>query len=248
MIEVKAVRKRFGDQTVLDGITFSIAKGTVTSIIGRSGGGKSVLLKHLVGLETPDSGEVLIGGENLSLLSGPELNRLRRRCGVLFQEGALFDYLSARENVAFPLREHTKLSAREIDDLADAKLATVGLAGHETKFPAQISGGMRKRVALARALALDPDIVFFDEPTAGLDPITKAAIYELILRTHRERVVTYVIASHDIAGVFNISDEIMVLWQGKIVARGNPAQMRDDPHPAVRQFVSGSLKGPMTDE
>ncbi len=248
MIQVKAVEKRFGDQKVLDGITFNIPSGTVTSIIGRSGGGKSVLLKHLIGLERPDSGEIVINGQNLGTLSGPDLNRLRRQCGVLFQEGALFDYFSVRENVAFPLREHTRLAEQEIQALVDAKLTTVGLVSHAEKFPAQISGGMRKRVALARALALDPDIVFFDEPTSGLDPITRTAIYELILSSHRERSVTYVIVSHDIKGVFRISDEIMMLWEGKIVARGDPEQMRNNPHPAVQQFVAGSLTGPMTDD
>ena len=242
MIVVKDVHKRYGDQKVLDGISFDILRGSVTTIIGRSGGGKSVLLKHMIGLETPDAGEIVIDGVNVVSLGGGELNRLRRRFGVLFQEGALFDFLTAHDNVAFPLREHTRLSESEIGDIVRAKLETVELTGHGEKFPSQLSGGMRKRVALARALAMDPDIVFFDEPTAGLDPITRAAIYDLIIRTHKVSLVTYVIVSHDIEGAFAISNEIMMLWEGQIVASGSPEEMRNSRNRIVRQFISGPFK------
>jgi len=245
MISVNGVRKRYGDQQVLDGVSFHVRAGTVTTIIGRSGGGKTVLLKHMIGLETPDAGEIVVDGENLIGMRGPALNRIRRRFGVLFQEGALLDSLTARENVAFPLREHSRLSDSEIDTVVTSRLATVGLAEHGDKYPSQISTGMRRRVGLARALALDPDIVFFDEPTAGLDPITTSAIYALILRTHRERSVTYVLVSHDIEGVFAISDEVMMLWDGKIVASGEPIAIKNSSDPVIQQFVTGSLKGPI---
>lgn len=248
MIVVENVHKRYGEQTVLDGISFQIRKGTVTTIIGRSGGGKSVLLKHLIGLERPDRGKIAIDGENLVDMSGPSLNRMRRRFGVLFQEGALFDSLTVSENVAFPVREHTSLSEEEIREVVATKLAAVGLSHHSDKLPAQISGGMRKRVGLARALALNPEIVFFDEPTSGLDPIIKTAIYALLVKTHRERSITYVVVSHDIEGVFDISDEIMMLWDGRIVAHGTADEMRSNPDPVVRQFISGSLKGPIQAE
>lgn len=245
MIVVEDVHKRYGDQIVLDGISFRILKGTVTTIIGRSGGGKSVLLKHLIGLERPDKGTIAIDGENLVDMSGLDLNRMRRRFGVLFQEGALFDSLTVSENVAFPLREHTSLTEEEIKEVVATKLAAVGLSDHGNKLPAQISGGMRKRVGLARALALDPEIVFFDEPTSGLDPIIKSAIYGLLVRTHRERSITYVVVSHDIKGVFDISDEVMMLWDGRIVSHGTAEEMRNNPDPLVRQFITGSLKGPI---
>jgi phospholipid/cholesterol/gamma-HCH transport system ATP-binding protein len=248
MIVVEDVHKRYGEQIVLDGISFNILKGTVTSIIGRSGGGKSVLLKHLIGLERPDTGAIAVDGENLVDMSSPNLNRMRRRFGVLFQEGALFDSLTIGENVAFPIREHTSLSEEEIEEIVATKLAAVGLSDHSGKLPAQISGGMRKRVGLARALALDPEIVFFDEPTSGLDPVLKAAIYALIVRTHRERAITYVVVSHDIEGVFDISDEVMMLWDGQIVAQGTAEEMRSNSDPVVRQFISGSLEGPIQAE
>lgn len=245
MIQVNNVHKQYGDQKVLDGISLSIRKGTVTTIIGRSGGGKSVLLKHLIGLERPDSGDIIIDGESIVGMRGSDVIRVRRRFGILFQDGALFDSLSVAENVAFPLREHTRLKESEIMAVVKEKLAGVGMSGHDEKFPAQISGGMRKRVGLARALALDPDIVFFDEPTSGLDPVTKGAIYRLIKKTHVERSMTYVIVSHDIQGVFDISDEVMMLWEGRILAGGPPGEMRQSSDPVVRQFLNGSADGPI---
>lgn len=248
MISVRNLHKRYGEQTVLDGVSFDIARGSVSTIIGRSGGGKSVLLKHLIGLEKPDSGEIVIDGINLVGIAPAQLNKLRMRFGVLFQGGALFDSLSVRENVAFPLREHTRLSEKEIQDQVMSLLAMVELADHAEKFPSQISGGMQKRVGLARALALDPDIVFFDEPTSGLDPLTRSSIYALIDRTHKERSATYVMVSHDIRGVFAISQQLMMLWGGKIVARGTPDEMKRNADPVVRQFITGSLFGPVGGE
>jgi len=245
MIAVQGVHKRYGDQKVLNGVDLSIAGGTVTTIIGRSGGGKSVLLRHLIGLERPDEGEILIDGADIVGMDSIDLNKMRRRFGVLFQEGALFDSFSVRDNVAFPLREHTGLSDSVIEEIAEIKLSAVGLEEHADKFPSQISGGMRKRVGLARALALDPDIVFFDEPTAGLDPLTKASIYSLIIRAHRESSITYVMVSHDIGGILDVSDQIMMLWEGRIIAQGTPKEIVNNPDPLVQQFVTGSLRGPI---
>jgi phospholipid/cholesterol/gamma-HCH transport system ATP-binding protein len=246
MLMARRLYRRFGEQQVLDGVDLQAQRGTVTTIIGRSGGGKSVLLRHLTGLEKPDSGEILVDGEDLVLMSDPELNEVRKRFGILFQGAALFDSYTVFDNVAFPLREHTDLSEDEIEDTVHRLLARSGLTGHEFKSPSQISGGMRKRVGLARALAMQPELVFFDEPTSGLDPITKAGFYELIKETHRESAVTYVIVSHDIRGSFEISDQIMMLWDGKILCSGSPDEIRDNPDPVVRQFITGSATGPIS--
>jgi phospholipid/cholesterol/gamma-HCH transport system ATP-binding protein len=248
MILLEDVHKTYGKQKVLNGVNLRIESGSVTTIMGRSGAGKSVLLRHLIGLEEPDAGRIIIAGENIVGMKTVELNKIRRRCGVLFQDGALFDSLSVRENVAFPIVEHLRLKPSEVDEVVDKKLALVGLSGHADKFPATLSGGMRKRVGLARALALDPDVVFFDEPTSGLDPITKGFIYQLIVATHRSRSMTYVLVSHDVQGALEISDNIMLLIDGKIAAQGTPEEIRASTNPVVRQFISGSLKGPITIE
>jgi phospholipid/cholesterol/gamma-HCH transport system ATP-binding protein len=213
--------------------------------MGRSGAGKSVLMKHMIGLERPDSGRILIDERNIVGMNTPQLNKIRRRFGVLFQDGALFDSLSVKDNVAFPLREHLKVSERQVSDIVHDKLALVGMTGHEDKFPGALSGGMRKRVGLARALALEPDIVFFDEPTSGLDPITKGVIYRLIMDTHARRSTTYVLVSHDIKGILELSDEVMLLFDGKIIVQGTPEEIRNSSDLAVRQFLTGSPEGPM---
>ncbi len=245
MIQVIDVHKQFGHQKVLDGINFNIRGSAITTIIGRSGGGKSVLLKHLTGLMSPDSGKILIDGENIVGMASEDLNRMRRRFGILFQDGALFDSFTVGENVAFPLREHTEMSDEEIMEVVRAKLEMVELEGTEEKYPYQISGGMRKRVGLARALALDPEIVFFDEPTAGLDPLTKAVFYSTISRAHQITCVTFVMVSHDIRGVMEVSNEILMLWEGKILAQGSPDEIKSNPSPIVQQFITGSAKGPI---
>jgi phospholipid/cholesterol/gamma-HCH transport system ATP-binding protein len=246
MILVKEVHKSYGKQKVLDGVSFEVERGSVTTIMGGSGSGKSVLVRQMLGLERPDSGEIIIDGKNIVGMNSAELNQIRRRFGVLFQEAALFDSLTVMENVAFPAREHLKLSKKELRELVENKLAGVGMARHKEKFPAELSGGMRKRVGLARALTLDPDVVFFDEPDSGLDPITKATIYDLILTAHRERTVTYVLVSHDTAGAMEISDKIMILMNGKIVEQGSPLGVKNSTDPAIRQFLSGSLDGPLS--
>ncbi len=245
MIKVENLHKKFNDQKVLAGVNFGIKTGSVTSLMGRSGAGKSVLLRILIGLDKPDSGSVWIDGQNLVGLKLKQLNKVRVRFGVLFQEGALFDSLSISENVAFPLRERTKLSSSQIRELVDDHLEQVGLFNHGHKFPSELSGGMRKRAGLARALVTKPDIVFFDEPTSGLDPITKSTIYRLIEKTHAQREMTYVIISHDIKGVLDISNEIMVLNEGQIVARGNPEELSQSSDPLVQQFLTGSPDGPI---
>jgi phospholipid/cholesterol/gamma-HCH transport system ATP-binding protein len=245
MIRVKDVHKRYGSQVVLDGVTFRVENGSITTIIGRSGQGKSVLLRHLMGLELPDSGSIVINGEEIVGMKTRDLNRIRRCFGFLFQDGALFDSLSVRENVAFPLREHTDLSEKEIMDVVSDKFVEVGVTGHADKAPGEVSGGMRKRVGLARALAMDPDIVFFDEPTSGLDPITKGAIYSLISKTHVERAVTYVLVSHDIQGVLDVSEKVMLLFDGKIRQEGTPEEIRNSSDPVIQQFITGSPDGPI---
>jgi phospholipid/cholesterol/gamma-HCH transport system ATP-binding protein len=248
MIHVEELYKRYGDQQVLNGVTFDIRTGSVTTLMGLSGSGKSVLMRHMIGLEKPDRGAILVDGENIVGMKPKQLNRIRRRFGVLFQEDALFDSLSVRENVAFPIREHRNLSEITIQEIVVEKLTNVGMSEHQEKFPAELSGGMRKRVGLARALALEPEIVFFDEPTTGLDPITKSAIYRLIEQTHSESSITYVLVSHDVQGVLEVSDEIMLLFDGRIAGRGSPSEIRDSLDPAVKQFMTGSSDGPLSIE
>jgi len=236
MIRVDDLQKHYGAQEVLKGVSFHVREGTITTIMGLSGSGKSVLIRHLIGLEIPDRGGVYIRGENIVGMKARELNRIRRSFGVLFQEAALFDSLSVAENVAFPLREHFKISNREIRDIVEDRLTQVGMNGHEEKFPAQLSGGMRRRVGLARALVLDPDIVFFDEPTTGLDPVTASSIFGLIDRTHRQRTMTYVLVSHDIQGALEVSDQIMFLVNGRITEAGTPQDMSRSSDPIIQQF------------
>jgi phospholipid/cholesterol/gamma-HCH transport system ATP-binding protein len=245
MIELDNVQKRFGDQEVLRDVSFGVKKGSITTLIGRSGAGKSLLLRHMIGLDRPDSGHILINGSDIIGMRTSQINKIRREFGVLFQDGALFDSMSVTDNVAFPLREHTTLTDMEILDVVENKLEVVGLRRHGQKFPSELSGGMRKRVGLARALALDPELVFFDEPTSGLDPITRGAIYRLIENTHVEGKTTYFLVSHDISGVMAISSDIMMLHAGRIVAQGPPESFMTSSDPVVQQFLKGSPDGPI---
>lgn len=241
MIKVKDVHKRYGNQTVLDGINLRIRRSTITAIVGGSGEGKSVLLRIMIGLEPPDQGEVFVNDQNIVGMKTRELNKIRRKFGVLFQDAALFDYLSVGENVAFPIREHLKLSEKEVQDLVDKKLAEVGLSGEQNKKVAELSGGMRKRVGLARALALEPEIVFFDEPTTGLDPVTAANIYELIVKTRAERPVTYVIVTHDVQRVLEFGNEIIMIHGGKVISTATPEEIKNNPGHIIHRFMMGSL-------
>lgn len=245
MIRVDGVYKRYGSQQVLEGATFSIPASKITTIMGRSGSGKSCLIRHMIGLEKPDRGAIFVDGKNIVGMKALGLNRIRRRFGVLFQEGALFDSLTVRENVAFPIREHKRLPENQVIELVGEKLSRVGMKDHQHKYPSELSGGMKKRVGLARALALQPEIVLFDEPTAGLDPITRSVIHRLIRETHEETATTYVLVSHDIEGMLDLSDEIIMLLNGRIASRGTPDEIRRSRDPAVRQFITGSPEGPI---
>lgn len=237
VIQVKNLTKSFGSQKVLDGVNLEIERGQTTVIIGKSGGGKSVLMKHLIGLMKPDSGEIWVDGVEITLLSEKKLNEVRKRCGMLFQEAALFDSMTVYDNVAFPLREHRHPPEREVEQLVEERLKQVGLLPFGDRMPAELSGGMKKRVGLARALILDPEIILFDEPTSALDPVIALTINDLIKETQVRLKKTYVVISHDIAGMLRIADKVAMLADGKIVAFGTPYEVRRVEHPAVVEFV-----------
>lgn len=241
-MDEKAVRivdlhKSFGAQKVLDGIDLEIEKGKITVIIGKSGGGKSVLLKHIIGLIKPDLGEIWIDGMDITKLKEKELNNVRMHFGMLFQEAALFDSMNVYDNVAFPLREHTKMSEREIEKIVEEKLSRVGLLGFTERMPSDLSGGMRKRVGLARALVLDPEMILFDEPTSALDPVISLTILDLIKETQKYLKKTFIVISHDILGMFRIADRVAMLYDGKIVEYGTPFEIRRSSNEATNEFL-----------
>ena len=239
MITVVGLTKSFGRQPVLRQLDLEVPTGSVTVIIGRSGGGKSVFLKHLIGLLHPDAGRVLVDGAEITRLRGRALDAVRRRYGVVFQGGALFDSMTCWDNVAFPLREKLRLRRAEVGKRVETALAQVGLEGVGGKNPAEISGGMRKRVAIARALVTEPEIVFFDEPTTGLDPILVNTIHRLIQGLHRKLGFTAVMVSHEIPEIFEIADTVAMLHEGRIVEVGTPATIQASTNPVVRQFIRG---------
>ena len=245
IIELRDIYKSFGSQQVLKGINLAIPRGETTVIIGRSGGGKSVMLKHMIGLIKPDSGQVLVEGQDIVTMGDHRLNQVRRRFGMLFQDAALFDSMNVLDNVAFPLREHTRLPEQEIKDKVAEKLAMVGLTGVEKKMPGELSGGMRKRVGLARAITLEPEIILYDEPTTGLDPPLSAAINRLISETQERLGVTSVVISHDIEGAYEVGHNIAMLYLGKIIAQGAPSAIRDSSDEVVQQFIHGWAEGPI---
>lgn len=245
MIQLISLHKSFGKQKVLNGLDLEIEDGKTTVIIGRSGGGKSVLLKHIIGLMRPDSGEVLIDGTDITKLGEGALNDIRKRFGMLFQEAALFDSMTVGENVAFPLREHTRMKEEEIRQTVADRLCSVGLRGVEEKMPSELSGGMRKRVGLARAIAMQPRIVLFDEPTTGLDPVMTEAINRLIVETQKSFHLTCIVISHDIRSIFEIGDRIAMLYEGEIIEYGTPDELRASQNPVVVQFLAGSIEGPI---
>ncbi len=238
MIRLVNLEKSFGEQKVLDKLNLTIDEGKITVIIGRSGEGKSVLLKHIIGLLRPDAGEIWVDDKEITQLKPRELNKVRRKFGMLFQEAALFDSMTVGENVAFPLHEHTKKKEKEIESLVSTLLKEVGLEGTEEKMPSQLSGGMRKRVGLARALALNPQIVLFDEPTTGLDPIMTEAIAELILETKEKFGITAVVISHDLPLTFKIADEIAMIYQGKIIAKAPPEEFVGTDSEIIQKFLN----------
>lgn len=237
VIRVVDLHKSFNSQRVLDGINLEIERGKITVIIGKSGGGKSVLMKHLIGLMKPDRGEIWIDGVDIARLKERELNKVRRKFGMLFQEAALFDSMNVIENVEFPLREHTVLPLKEIRRRADERLNEVGLLGFGDRMPSELSGGMKKRVGLARALVLDPEIILFDEPTSALDPIMSLTIQDLIKETQIHLKKTYVVISHDIAGMFRIADKVAMLYEGTIIAFGTPDEVKRSQDEAVQEFL-----------
>lgn len=243
-VEFAHVSKAFSGRVVLQDVDLRIPSGRTTVIIGPSGAGKSVFLKLLVGLLQPDEGRILVEGEDLTRLDEEGLYRLRRRIGMLFQDGALFDSMTVGENVAFPLRRHTRMGEAEIDASVASVLAAVGLPGIEDRMPSELSGGMRKRVGLARAIVLDPDIVLFDEPSSGLDPVTSDAIDQLIVEMRERLGKTFIVISHDIVGTFRIADHIAMLHGGRIVARGTPEEMRHSADPVVRAFLRRNIPLP----
>lgn len=244
-IEYKAVRKSFDENQVLRDVDFQIPRGRITAIIGRSGEGKSVLLKHSLGLLSPDSGEVLVDDVDISKLRGRELNQARSKFGMLFQGAALFDSMTVEENVAFPLLEHSALTRAEVARHVKEKLRLVGLGDVETKMPSQLSGGMKKRVGLARAIIREPEIVLYDEPTTGLDPILTDSIHRLIIQMQEVLQVTSVMVSHDVEKVLEFAHYIGMLHQGRMVFAGAPDELRASDDPIVRQFIAGSSEGPI---
>jgi len=236
-ITLENISKSFGEQKVLDGLDLTLESKKITFIIGQSGGGKSVLLKHIIGLVKPDSGRVLVDDTDISSLDEAEMNEIRKNFGMLFQDAALFDSMTVGENVAFPLNEHRRLPKKEVQQIVMEKLLQVGLTGVTQKMPSELSGGMRKRVGLARALALDPKIILFDEPTTGLDPIMCDAIDQLIVETQKNTGATCVVISHDIDSTFKIAHRVAMLYNGKIIAYGSPEDIRNSSNPVLSQFV-----------
>ena len=238
MIEIRDVHKSFGDNHVLRGVNLQVPEGATTVIIGASGSGKSVLVKHMIGLLRPDEGQVIVEGEDTTVLSERALERVREKFGMVFQGAALFDSMSVGENVGFPLREHRNLKEREINDIVARKLTLLSLEGAEGLMPAELSGGMRKRVGLARAIVLDPRIILYDEPTTGLDPITANSVDEMIIEAKEKLGVTSVVITHDIASSFRVGDYVAMIHEGVIVDQGPPEKIRRSSHSYVRKFFS----------
>jgi phospholipid/cholesterol/gamma-HCH transport system ATP-binding protein len=242
IIVLKNVVKKFGSKVVLDNISLAVEKGKTTVIIGPSGCGKTVLLKHLILLLRPTSGEVYFKDSRIDNLRERRLNKVRTQYGFLFQGGALFDSLSVFENIIFPLRQHHQITDwKKVEELVKSKLAMVGLDGYQNYYPANLSGGQRKRVALARAIAMNPEVILYDEPTTGLDPIRSDIINELILKLQRELNVTSVVVTHDMTSAYKVADRIIMLHNGKIIADGDAEYIRNHPHPTVQHFIRGQV-------
>jgi phospholipid/cholesterol/gamma-HCH transport system ATP-binding protein len=242
LIVLKNVTKRFGRAVVLENISLAVEEGKTTVIIGPSGCGKTVLVKHMIALERPSSGEVYYRGKRIDEMSGGELAKIRAHYGFCFQMGALFDSLTVYENIIFPIKQHRKVvDWKEIDELVKQKLAMVGMDGYQGHYPANLSGGQRKRVALARAIALNPEVILYDEPTTGLDPIRSDIINELVIKLENELKVTSVVVTHDMNSAYKIGNRIVMLHRGRIIADGNADEIREHPHPVVQQFIHGKV-------
>lgn len=246
-IQVQDVTKRFGERTVLDAIRLDVFKGETLVVLGGSGSGKSTLLRLMVGLHRMDGGDVIAMGRSLRGMNDDQLASYRKTVGVLFQSGALFNSMTVAENVALPLREHTDLPDETIDIMVKIKLELVGLREHAEQMPARLSGGMKKRAGLARAISLDPQILFYDEPSAGLDPVTSAEIDQLILDLNNKLGVTSVVVTHEMDSAFRVADRMVLLDRGKFIASGTPQEMKESANPLVRQFIYGLTEGPLTE-
>jgi phospholipid/cholesterol/gamma-HCH transport system ATP-binding protein len=242
-VEVKNLRKSFGEQKVLAGVDLAIEEGEIITVLGRSGTGKSVLLKLLIGLQKPDSGSIAIEGQEITGLKTAELNEVRKKIGFLFQQSALYDSMTIEQNVEFPMKRHTNIPAQDREKKARELLRGLGMESDGDKLPGEISGGMQKRAGLARALALDPEIIMFDEPTSGLDPITAREIDSLILDLKQKRKITSIVVTHDIASARRISDRLVVLDEGRIAAEGSFEEIEKSRHPMVRQFLEDASEG-----
>lgn len=248
MIEIKELTKSFNAHKVLDGVNLRIEKGQTKVIIGRSGCGKSVLLKHIVGILKPDKGEVFVDGCQINKLKDKELDNIRMRIAMVFQGGALFDSMTVGENVGFGLIEHSRQIARkELLERTEEALCMVNLCGIQNLMPSELSGGMKKRVSLARALCIRPEIILYDEPTTGVDPITADSINELIKSLHDKLKVTSIVVTHDMKSAYRVADTIAMLYQGKIIAEGSAQEIQNSSHQVVHQFVNGLAKGPITE-
>jgi phospholipid/cholesterol/gamma-HCH transport system ATP-binding protein len=248
MISLRDLRVSYGEREILHGISLDVMRGETMVILGGSGSGKSTLLRTLVGLEKPSSGEIWLKGQNIAAISDAEMDEIRKKIGMSFQGGALFGSMTVGENVALPLREHTKLEDSTIEIIVRLKLDQVGLAGFENYMPSQLSGGMKKRAAVARALAMDPEILFFDEPSAGLDPIIAAGVDELILDLKKAFHMTVVVVTHELASAFLIADRMVLIDKGYVVALGTPEEMRKSTHPRVRQFFDRIAEPAVSEE
>lgn len=244
-IEIKDLYRSFNSLSVLQGVNLTIEKGETIVIIGRSGCGKSVLLKHIIGILKPDSGHILVDGVDITELGEYELNEYRKGFGMLFQGAALFDSLTVRGNVAFGLEEHMMLPQQEICNRVREYLGMVGLEGVEDKKPSELSGGMRKRVGLARAIAMSPEFILYDEPTTGVDPIMGDIINDLILKLHDQLKVTSIAVTHDMVSAYKIADRVAMLYNGKIIFSGSPEEIKEAKDPIVQQFITGSAEGPI---
>ena len=242
MIQIIELHKSFNGQKVLDGANLTIPTGRITVVIGKSGVGKSVLLKHIIGLLKPDQGQILVDGVDINTLRGRSLREYKKHFAVLFQGGALFDSLNVFENIAFPLREKTRLSEAEITRRVRLRLEQMNLTSEaEAKFPDELSGGMKKRVALARAMIQEPEIILFDEPVTGLDPPMTFTVFHLIRKTHQESGYTALVVAHDIPEIFSIADQVAMLHKGRIVASGTPEEILNSPDPVVQSFIKGEV-------
>lgn len=246
MIEIRGLTKSFGGRPVLDRVDLDVAQGETLVVIGRSGTGKSVLLKHVLGLMKPDAGTIAVFGQRLDQLNREDLYRLRRRCGVLFQGGALFDSMTVAQNVGLGLSDSNSKPPEDIDRTVQERLEWVGLSGTAGKYPSELSGGMRKRAALARAIAMDPEVVLYDEPTTGLDPVTAEGINDLIVHLKQRLNVTSIAVTHDMRSAFKIADRIAMLHDGRIIFTGTVSETQQSNDPIVHQFINGDTEGPLT--